>query len=134
MAINTTTFMRQENARLKEENQTLQDELRALRDFVRILNDLNEAALKFENDEELLPLLRDILHKALKLLNAPDGSLLLLDDETDELAFVLVAGSLAKDLQGFHSGRSGHRGLGGQARQACPGTRRTHRRALLAPG
>jgi hypothetical protein len=46
----------------------------------------------------LLPLLKDILLKALNLLNAPDGSLMLLDDETNELVFVLAYGSLGENL------------------------------------
>jgi GAF domain-containing protein len=101
MAFSSTSFIQQENARLKVDNETLQAELRALREFVRILNDLAESSSKFQSDSELLPLLNDILKKALNLLNAPDGSLLLLDEEQNELVFVIVHGAIAADLSGF---------------------------------
>src|SRR5690606_15357430 len=34
----------------------------------------------------------------MKLLNAPDGTLALVDDETDELDFVIVNGALSEEL------------------------------------
>lgn len=101
MAINTTTVLQRENARLKAENEALQSELRALREFVKILNDLQNAARNVRSDAELLPLLKDILSKVLKLLNAPDGSVMILDEETNELVFVIVYGSLAAALAGY---------------------------------
>jgi len=101
MAFSSTSFIQQENARLKADNESLQAEVRALREFVRILNDLAESSSKFRSDSELLPLLNDILKKALNLLNAPDGSLLLLDEEQAELVFVIVHGAIAGDLSGF---------------------------------
>jgi sigma-B regulation protein RsbU (phosphoserine phosphatase) len=48
-----------------------------------------------------MPLLNDIFIKALKLLNAPDGSLALLDRDKNELVFVLVLGDLSDELTGF---------------------------------
>lgn len=101
MAINSISFLTQENARLKNENDLLKAELRALREFVKALNDLNETAANFTSDAELLPMLRETLLRALKLLNAPDGSLLLLDEQQGELVFMMVHGSLAADLTGF---------------------------------
>jgi GAF domain-containing protein len=101
MAINATAFVQRENARLKAENQSLQEELKNLREFVGMLGELITASQKFTSDEELMPLLHNILLKALKLLNAPDGSLLLLDEESNELVFMIVYGTLGRDLQGF---------------------------------
>ncbi len=101
MVMNPMAVMRRENARLLEENEKLQEELRNLREFVTTLNDLTVSAKAFTSDEQLLPLLEKIFVKALKLLNAPDGSLMLLDDETQELVFVLVKGSLAANLKGY---------------------------------
>lgn len=101
MAMNPMAVMRRENARLQSENERLQEELRNLREFVQILNDLTLAEKNFTSDAELLPLLEQIFLKAMNLLNAPDGSLLLLDDETNELVFVLVKGSLAANLKGY---------------------------------
>lgn len=101
MVTNPVAVMRRENARLQAENERLQDELSNLREFVQILNDLTRSARSLSSDAELLPLLENIFTKALNLLNAPDGSLMLLDDETDELVFVVVRGALANNLKGY---------------------------------
>lgn len=101
MVMNPVAIMQRENARLKAENERLQRELQNLREFVQILDDLAGRTKNISNDDELLPLLERIFLKALGLLNAPDGSLLLLDDESGELVFMLVKGSLAANLKGF---------------------------------
>jgi GAF domain-containing protein len=101
MVTNPVAVMRRENARLQDENERLQDELHNLREFVQILNDLTQASQNLTSDAELLPLLDGIFTRALNLLKAPEGSLLLLDDETDELVFVLVRGTLAANLVGY---------------------------------
>jgi GAF domain-containing protein len=101
MTLNSIAFIQQENVRLKNENDALREEVNDLRGFVKILHDLNDASQGFTSDEELLPLLEDILYKALSLLDAPDGSLALLDEETNELVFTIVYGELGQDLAGF---------------------------------
>ncbi|MBN8618370.1 MAG: GAF domain-containing protein [Anaerolineae bacterium] len=101
MVMNPVAIMQRENARLQDENERLKAEVRNLRDFVQVLNDLSTASTTITSDEELLPLLERIFQKALGLLNAPDGSLLLLDDETNELVFMVVKGSLASNLNGY---------------------------------
>lgn len=98
---NPNNFLRQENIRLQHENDLLREELRSLREFVHILNDLGERSKEVDEDAELLPLLNDILRKALNLLQAPDGTLALLDEETNELVFVIVLGKLGAKLQGY---------------------------------
>ncbi len=97
---NPIQVLQRENTRLKEENDRLRQEVSSLREFVEIINTLKARTIK--SDSELLPLLNEILVKALKLLNAPDGSLLLLDDETNELVFVIVHGAKARDLLDYH--------------------------------
>ncbi|NWG16878.1 MAG: GAF domain-containing protein [Chloroflexi bacterium] len=101
MVTNPVAIMRRENARLQAENEQLQEELNNLREFVQILSDLTRAAHTVTSDAELLPLLDDIFTRAMNLLNAPDGSLMLLDDETNEIVFVLVRGALATNLKGY---------------------------------
>lgn len=101
MATNPSTFLQHENARLQDENDQLKREITSLRDFVSILTEFSNSAAGLTSDEELLPTLRDILIKAMDLLNAPDGSLALVDEEADELVFVLVLGSLADNLEGY---------------------------------
>ena len=101
MATNPNSFLTRENARLKDENDTLRDEVNLLREFVRVLDELGEEAARVTDDSELLPLLRDILLKALTLLDAPDGSLALIDENTNELVFVIVIGTLADQLTDY---------------------------------
>jgi signal transduction protein with GAF and PtsI domain len=101
MVMNPVAVVQRENARLQTENERLQEELKSLREFVQVLNDLSERAKVATNDEALMPMLEATFGKALGLLNAPDGSLMLLDEDTQELVFILVRGSLASDLKGF---------------------------------
>jgi GAF domain-containing protein len=101
MVTNPMGVLQRENARLHEENEGLRKELNNLKEFVQTLSDLTLAANDIQSDKELFRLLESIFRKALNLLNAPDGSLMLLDDETNELAFVLVQGSLAAHLIGY---------------------------------
>lgn len=101
MATDAITFVQKENARLKQENDELREELHGLREFVQIINDLNEAAAQITSDKELMPLLRSIHYKALNLLDAPDGSLMLLDDNSNELVFVIVVGALEMELLNY---------------------------------
>jgi hypothetical protein len=108
MVMNPVAVVQRENARLQAENEHLQEELKSLRDFVQVLNDLSERAKVATSDEALMPMLETTFGKALGLLNAPDGSLMLLDEETHELVFILVRGALAGDLKGFRvSARDG---------------------------
>ena len=52
-----------------------------------------------QSDADLMEILERILDSALKTVHAKDGSLLVRDDETDELVFALVRGEAAsKDL------------------------------------
>jgi len=111
MVMNPVAVVQRENARLQAENERLQDELTSLREFVQVLNDLSERAKVATSDEALMPMLEATFSKALGLLNAPDGSLLLLDEDTQELVFILVRGSLAADLKGFRV--SAHDGVAG---------------------
>ena len=99
MTTNPAAAIQSENARLTAENKRLNDELRKLRKFVEILGEL--ADIHNQDDVDVLPLLDGILRQALKLLNAPDGSLLLLDRKTNELVFTIVHSSIADDLESY---------------------------------
>ena len=111
MVMNPVAVVQRENARLQAENEHLQEELNSLREFVQVLNDLSERAKVATSDEALMPMLETTFAKALGLLNAPDGSLLLLDEDTQELVFVLVRGLLASKLKGYRV--SAHKGIAG---------------------
>jgi len=47
-----------------------------------------------------MPLMEGIFSRALSLLNAPDGSLMLLDEQNNQLEFILVRGALSQSLKG----------------------------------
>ena len=111
MVMNPVAVVQRENARLQAENDRLQDELNSLREFVHVLNELSERAKVATSDEALMPMLEATFAKALGLLNAPDGSLLLMDEDTQELVFILVRGALAADLKGYRV--SAHDGIAG---------------------
>lgn len=95
---NPSTFLQHELARLRDENSEMREEVTSLRAFVSTLAKLFEVVFEFESDEQLMPLLHNMLVEIMKLLNAPDGSLLLLDEETNQLAFVICIGALADKL------------------------------------
>ena len=59
--------------------------------------------LNFEGESltDLIDLLDDLLAAALAVVDASDGSLLLLDEDTEELVFAVVRGSARNQLTGF---------------------------------
>lgn len=100
---NTTAlrFLQQENARLQEENKALREDSLAFRHYMAALKDLYGATQQITSEENLFALLDQILYNAMSVLRAEDGSLLLLDEETNELAFVLVHGDIRNELRGY---------------------------------
>ncbi len=94
-------FLQHENSRLQEENKTLREENQALRFYMKALEDLYWATQRISSEENLLNLLDQILYNAMAVLHAEDGSLLILDEETNELVFVLVHGIIRPELRGY---------------------------------
>jgi GAF domain-containing protein len=102
--MSTVHFIQQENARLKEEVERLEDENEALRHYINALEELHWATQQITSEENLLKLLDQILYNAMNVLNAQGGSLLIRDDDTGELAFVVVHGDIRQELQGYRIG------------------------------
>ncbi len=100
MVSNPTHMMQNEINRLRSENEILQTELFGLRNFVQALQSLALAEEKYRTNEDLMRLLSQIVQQTLDLLSAPDGSLLLVDEETGEMEFVIVKGA-ARALVGM---------------------------------
>ncbi len=94
-------FLQQENARIQEENKALHDENQALVNYLRALEDLYEAAQEIGSEGDLFKLLDGVLHHAMHLTRASDGSVLLLDEETHELGFAVVHSDIQGELRGF---------------------------------
>jgi GAF domain-containing protein len=101
MSSTTLRFLQQENARMQEENRSLRQENLGLRRYLDSLKSLAWATQQITSEENLLVLIDQILYSAMDVLNAESGSLLLLDEETDELAFVLVHGNVEEELKGY---------------------------------
>ncbi|RMF35350.1 MAG: GAF domain-containing protein [Chloroflexi bacterium] len=94
-------FLQEENARLQEENKQLREELAALRDYLDGLRLLQQEARRMTEEADLMPLLDKILYAALTVTDAADGSVLLLDPETEELVFAVVHGVIREQLVGY---------------------------------
>jgi sigma-B regulation protein RsbU (phosphoserine phosphatase) len=91
----------QDNTRLKEEYQTLRNELLRLRQSVRSLSNLQRSLDLITPQTDPYQILNSILSAAIEAVDSRDGSLLLLDEETNELVFVYVLGSTQKTLAGY---------------------------------
>ncbi|NIM28161.1 MAG: GAF domain-containing protein [Gammaproteobacteria bacterium] len=89
--------VRDEIAQLESENASLRAEIRSLRTFIDSMQNLMEAVEQPLPEAELMELLSDVLGNALHTINASDGSLLVLDEDTNELVFVITHGEAAKE-------------------------------------
>ena len=94
-------FVQLEMARLTDDNRDLKDELHVLRSSVRALSDLQEIIQRITPATDVLVLLDDLLASAVAVVGASDGSLLLLDEDTDELVFAVVHGEARERLSGY---------------------------------
>jgi len=101
----TIRFLQQENTRLQQEQQLLTSEVQASRRYVRALQRLQGTVQHFTPEKDILALLDETLECALALLDATDGSLMLVDEDSDELVFVLVHGAVRETLTGHRFDR-----------------------------
>lgn len=76
------------------ENRRLREELVSLRGFIDAMQNVMEACEKPAEDAEIIDLLADVLENVLNAVSAKDGSLLVLDEDTEELVFVIVRGDV----------------------------------------
>jgi GAF domain-containing protein len=93
--------LREENARLKSENQLLMNELHRMRQSLRSLFRLQTKLQQINSETEPYDVINTILSAALDAVNSKDGSLMLLDEDTNELVFVHVLGSAQQQLAGY---------------------------------
>ncbi len=94
-------FLQLEVGRLRDENRELKEELALLRSSVRALNTLQDIIQRLTPETDIIPYLDDVLGSALAVLRASDGSLLLLDEDSGELVFVVVHGEARDRLTGY---------------------------------
>ena len=82
--------------RLRQENRALEQEAEQLSQFMDSMARLIDAVEKPKRESEALTLLSQVLDSAIRAIGAQDGSLLVPDDQTGELVFVLVQGESTK--------------------------------------
>ena len=77
---------------LRDENHELIKEVEGLRQFMEAMDRLMEAVESPQREAEVTELLGQVLDNALRAISAEDGSLLVPDERTGELVFLLVRG------------------------------------------
>ncbi|MBN1121612.1 MAG: GAF domain-containing protein [Anaerolineae bacterium] len=95
-----SNYVKQELARLKDENADLKEEVYSLRQYIEAIQTIMETIDAFNPGEDIISLLDRILYNGLTVIRAQEGSLLVLDEDTDELVFVLSRGRYAMQLTG----------------------------------
>lgn len=108
---NAIHLLQQENNRLRNENDALREEISALQAYLRGILALHQATETIATQDNLYQLLDEILFQALTIMSTDHGSLLLVDEETQELVFVLVHGEFREALQGYRM--DWHQGIAG---------------------
>lgn len=101
MAINRrdiVEMLRRENEDLKSRNKKLSARLIRHQQAFRALNRMDETMLAMRSAFDLKRLINDLLTLALHACDAENGSLILIDDLTDELVFAEVIGETRQQL------------------------------------
>lgn len=86
-----------EISQLESENSALRQEILSLRQFIDSMQNLMEAVEQPLPEAELMELLSDVLANALTTIDASDGSLLVLDEDSSELVFVITHGEASSE-------------------------------------
>ena len=90
-------YLKEELSKLQHENQNLREEVVLLREYVGAVESLMDAVNELDPKAEIIPLLDRILYNAMTVTNSKDGSLLVVDEETNELAFVIAKGDVSTE-------------------------------------
>ncbi|RPJ56047.1 MAG: GAF domain-containing protein [Dehalococcoidia bacterium] len=85
---------------LREKAKALEANLEEAQQRLAALHVVHEVAQTLTSELNLGPLLRKILGVAVQVMNASAGSLLLLDESTDELVFEVIEGGAGQNLKG----------------------------------
>jgi signal transduction histidine kinase len=119
--LNTNKTPQAEIEALKNEVKTLQTRLRESRQKIAALQVVHDVAGTLTSELNLDPLLKKILAQAVQVMQASAGSLLLVDDLTDELVFAVIEGGGGESLKGVQMNRD----------QGIAGWVVTHREPLI---
>lgn len=93
--------LKEEISNLKHENDLLKDQNSRLWTVIRSLNELQGNPRIVSTPSDLLKMVMNILTLALDAVKSENGSILLLDEESDELVFVAVVGDRSEELTDF---------------------------------
>ncbi len=94
----TFQYLQQENIRLQEENEHFRNELVRMRLILRTLGKLSQFSMSINQQTDVMQLLDQIMASALICIGADDGTLMLVDEEENELAFVVAHGQIGDKL------------------------------------
>jgi signal transduction histidine kinase len=97
----TKTITKKEVEALAQKVETFEANFREAQARIAALHVLHEVARSLTSELNLGPLLHKILSRAVEVMSASAGSLLLLDEETNELVFAVVEGGGGEKLEGM---------------------------------
>ena len=115
--------LKEEITDLKKEKSDLNNENSRLWNVIQALNELQCNLQVFSTSSDLLKMVMNILTIALEAVDSENGSILLLDEESDELVFVAVEGTRQKELTDFRI----------PADSGIAGWVKTHKKSALVP-
>ena len=90
---------------LRKTVKTLEQNFQEAQERIAALHVIQEVASSLTSELNLEPLLHRILATAVEVMNASAGSLLVVDQLTDELVFAVVEGGGGKELEGLRMSR-----------------------------
>jgi signal transduction histidine kinase len=97
--------MAEDVEQLREKIKSLESNFQEAQQRIAALQVVHEVAGSLTSELNLEPLLHKILAKAVEVMQASAGSLLLLDELTDELVFAVIEGGGGEDLKGVRMNR-----------------------------
>ena len=115
--------LKEEIADLKREKSELKEENSRLWNVIQALNELQCNLQIFSTSSDLLKMVMNILAIALEAVDSENGSILLLDEDSDELVFVAVEGTRQEELVNFRI----------PADSGIAGWVKTHKKSALVP-
>jgi GAF domain-containing protein len=96
----TVRFLQEENQRLLQRNAELEQENEGLSESLKSLKGLLGVVVNYDVEEDLHRLLSRIVYEAVRIVDAVEGSLILIDQETRELVFVEARSETRNQLVG----------------------------------
>ncbi len=100
-SLDTLRALQHENADLRDENRDLRDEINRLRHAFLALKELQDSLATITAASIPQEIIDRILRLALAAVDSENGSLVLVDEDDQELVFVGVQGPFKEQLNGF---------------------------------